>query len=117
MGLYSGDSDSLIEHDHIYNKNALITTCNHPEPHFGIRSSKLKVIPDKLAVVGPSNLEIAGVKTPIYLPFGFFPINTQTVSSGLIFPSDYEYDARWGFGLREVGYYFPINDRFDINYN
>ena len=31
----------------IYNQNALLTTCDDPHPHFGIRTKKLKVIPDK----------------------------------------------------------------------
>ncbi len=108
------EADSLTNDDHIYQRNALVTSCNHPHPHFGIRASRLKVIPKKIAVAGPSNLEIAGVKTPLVLPFGFFPINTETASSGLIFPNDYEYSTRLGFGLREVGYYFPISDFIDL---
>ncbi len=110
----SADADSLLTDDHIYQRDALVTSCNHPHPHYGIRTSKLKVIPDKIAVAGPSNLELAGVKTPIVLPFGFFPINSETASSGLIFPNDYEYSQQLGFGLREVGYYFPINDHLDL---
>lgn len=110
----SGESDSLTTNDQIYNENALITTCNHPHPHFGIRAHRLKVIPDKIAVVGPSNLEIAGVKTPLFLPFGFFPISDGVSTSGLIFPNDYEYDPQLGFGLREFGYYMPINDFMDL---
>ncbi len=110
----SGEADSLTNNDQIFNKNALITTCDHPHPHFGIRANKLKVVPDKIAVVGPSNLEIAGVKTPLFLPFGFFPISNGRATSGLIFPNDYEYDPQLGFGLREFGYYLPINDFVDL---
>jgi len=110
----SGESDTITNYDQIYNENALITTCNHPHPHFGIRARRLKVIPDKIAVVGPSNLEIAGVKTPLFLPFGFFPISKGQATSGLIFPNDYEYDPQLGFGLREFGYYMPINDHMDL---
>lgn len=96
----------------IYQKGALFTTCNHPEPHFGIRSSKQKVIPGELAVIGPSNLEIAGVPTPLWLPFGFFPL-IEGERAGLIFPNDFEYSPQWGYGLSNVGYYFPINDYID----
>ena len=110
----SAESDTLVHSDHICNENALITSCNHPEPHFGIRTTKLKIIPDKLAIMGPANLEIAGVKTPIWLPFGFFPIAAGVASSGLIFPNDYEYSQQLGFGFREIGYYFPINDHVDL---
>ncbi len=97
----------------LYNQNAIVTTCDHEHPHYGIRASKLKVIPNKLAVVGPSNLELGGVPTPIFLPFGFFPL-TDGASSGLIFPKNYEYDPQLGLSFRDIGYYFPINEYVDV---
>jgi hypothetical protein len=110
---YVGANDTLDQADDvIYNKNAIFTTCNHPEPHYGIRSLKQKLVPNKLVVVGPSIVEVAGVPTPLILPFAFFPL-TKGKRSGLIFPRDYEYSERWGFGLREIGYYIPINDYMD----
>jgi len=111
QGVKSSEKDSVPDNI-IYNRNAIFTTCNHPEPHFGIRCKKLKMIPDKVAVVGPSNIELGGVPTPLVLPFGFFPLK-QGARTGLIFPRDYEYSQEWGFGLRNVGWYFPINDNWD----
>lgn len=99
--------------DVIYNQNAIFTTCDHPQPHFGVRSRKQKVIPDKLVVVGPSNLEIMGVPTPLWLPFGFFPVS-KGKQTGLLFPRDYEYSPNWGYGLRSVGWYFPVNDYLNL---
>lgn len=101
-----------IENDIIYNKDAIVTSCNHNHPHFGIRSNKLKVVPQKLAIIGPSRLEIADIPTPLWLPFGFFPIMNGK-SAGLILPRNYDLDTRYGFGLKGVGYYFPINDYWD----
>lgn len=109
----SKDADSTLIDDQIFNENAIITTCNHEHPHFGIRTTKLKVVPDKLAVLGPSNLEIAGIPTPIVLPFGFFPL-LQGRSSGLIFPSEFTYDRDLGLTFRDIGYYFPINQYMDM---
>ncbi len=107
--------DSTEREDVIYNDGAIITTCNHPEPHYGIRARKIKTVPNKVAVVGPSNLEIMGVPTPLWLPFGFYPVTPPNKAGpGLIFPSDYEYSDRWGFGLREVGYYIPIREWADL---
>ena len=106
------DTTHTVEDDHINFKGAIFTTCDHPKPHFGIRSSKIKVVPDKLVVVGPSQVEIAGVPTPLILPFGFFPLS-KGKRSGLIFPRDYEYSPAWGFGLNNIGWYFPINDYLD----
>ena len=109
----SKDADSTSVDDQIYNQNALITTCDADHPHYGIRAKRLKVIPNKLAIIGLSQLEIMGIPTPVILPFGFFPL-TNGRSSGLIFPSDYEYNENLGLGFREIGYYFPINDYFDL---
>lgn len=97
----------------IYSKDALFTTCTHDHPHFGIRSTKQKVIPDKLVVVGPSNLEIMDVPTPLWLPFGFFPLS-DTRTTGLIFPRDYQFSPQWGFGIEGVGWYFPLGDHFNL---
>ena len=108
---FYGTKDTL-EKEHLFSKDAIFTTCKHPEPHFGIRSSKQKIVPDELAIVGPSNLEIMGIPTPLWLPFGLFPLK-QGERTGLIFPKDYEYSDKWGFGLRNVGYYIPINEYFD----
>ncbi|HMQ45804.1 MAG TPA: putative LPS assembly protein LptD [Saprospiraceae bacterium] len=100
--------------DIIYSQDAIFTTCTHPEPHFGIRSQKQKVIPNKLVIIGPSNLEIMGVPTPVWLPFGFFPISSGR-QTGLLFPRDYQYSPQWGFGLEGVGWFFPLGDHFNLS--
>ena len=65
-------------------------------------------------IVGASNVEIMGVPTPLWLPFGFFPIASGR-RTGLIFPSDYEYSPQLGFGLREVGWFFSVGDNFNLS--
>ena len=107
-------NDSIKQaNDEFYSSDAIFTTCDHEIPHFGIRSTKQKVIPNKEVIVGPSNLEIMGIPTPLWIPFGFFPLNIEQ-SSGLIFPRDYESSPTLGFGLRNVGWYFGINDNWDL---
>ena len=105
--------DSTERNDIVYSQDAIFTTCTHETPHFGIRSNRQKVIPNKLVVVGPSNLEIMGVPTPLWLPFGFFPIPSGR-QTGLLFPDDYEYSPSLGFGLRGIGWYFPLGDHFNL---
>ncbi|HMQ61462.1 MAG TPA: putative LPS assembly protein LptD [Flavilitoribacter sp.] len=100
--------------DIIYNQDAIFTTCTAPVPHFGIRSRKQKLIPDKIVVVGPSNLEIMGVPTPLWLPFGFFPINKGR-STGLLFPNDYSYSEQWGYGLEGIGWFFPLGEHVNLS--
>ena len=105
----AGDDDDDI----LYAYRSLITTCDHPNPHFGIRASKVKTVPDKVAVIGSSNLELFGVPTPLWLPFGFYPVS-ETRTAGLILPRDYERSEQWGLGLRDIGYYFPLGDWADV---
>lgn len=109
-----GDPKDTTQKDVVFNRNAILTSCNAEKPHFGIRSTKQKFIKDKLVVIGPSNLEIMGVPTPIWLPFGFFPIS-QKRSAGLIIPQDYEYSQSLGFGLRHVGFYTPLGPNYDLS--
>jgi len=101
------------EDDIVYAEGTLYTTCDHPDPHFGIRSRKAKIIPNKIIVVGASNVEIENIPTPLVLPFGFFPLK-QGRRSGLIFPRNYEFSPTLGFGFRNIGYYKAMNDFWDL---
>ena len=105
-------TDTLPSRNTIYNQDALLTTCDDPHPHFGIRTKKLKVIPDKLVVTGFSVLEIGGIPTPFVLPFGFFPI-TKNRKAGLIIPRDFEFADAEGLGIKDFGWYQPISEHMD----
>ena len=109
----SGKGDSTKRNDVAYSTDAIFTTCSAEHPHFGIHSSKQKVIPNKLIVVGPSNLIIGDIPTPLWLPFAAFPLSSGK-RTGLIFPRDYEYNKTFGFGLRNMGWYFPLSDNYDL---
>jgi hypothetical protein len=114
MKLISEEKKDTSKPDNIiFGQKLLFTTCSAEHPHFGIRSTKQKIIPDKLAIVGPSQIEIMGVPTPIWLPFGFFPLKKGR-STGLLFPRDYEYSESWGFGLRDIGWYVPVGDHLNL---
>ncbi len=96
----------------LFGKNNIYTTCNKDHPHFYIASSKIEVIPGKSIVSGPANLVVADVPTPLFLPFGIFPLNAKR-KSGIIFP-EYGEDKNRGFFLRNGGYYFGISDNVDL---
>jgi len=111
------ENDSLHIDDVIYNKNAVLTTCSHDHPHWGIRTSRLKVIPEKLAVIGPFDLELGGIPTPLALPFAFAPLfSIGQSTSGLLFPEQdpIVVDERLGIGTRGLGYYFALSDKLDL---
>lgn len=99
--------------DIIYSKDAILTTCNDEHPHYGIRAQKLKVLANKLVVVGPSNLEIGGVPTPLWLPFGFYPV-TKNKQTGLLFPTAYGFQATQGLGFQGLGWYFPLGKHYNL---
>jgi lipopolysaccharide assembly outer membrane protein LptD (OstA) len=96
----------------IYGARAIYTTCALDTPHFGIRASKIKVIPGKIIVSGPANLCIEGVPTPLFLPFGLFPV-TDKQKSGFVLPT-YTIEQNRGLGLLNGGYYFYISDNVDL---
>ncbi len=112
VGSEVAEGDSIRSRNTIYNSDAILTTCDDPHPHFGIRTKKLKVIPDKLVVTGLSVLEIGGIPTPLVLPFGFYPI-TKTRKAGVIIPRDFEFADQEGLGLRDFGWYQPISEHLD----
>ena len=99
--------------DVLYSQGCLYTTCDHKHPHFGIRASKAKIIPNKLIVVGPSYLEIMGSPTPILLPFGFFPM-TKNKRSGLILSMDFDFSPSLGPGIRGIGFYLGLSEYWDL---
>ncbi|MFR9165519.1 MAG: putative LPS assembly protein LptD [Dysgonomonas sp.] len=99
--------------DSFFMCNGKYTTCDqHDHPHFYLMLTKAKVRPKKNIVTGPAYLVIEDVPLPIALPFGFFPF-TDKYSSGVIMPS-YTDELERGFGLRDGGYYFAINDHVDL---
>ncbi|NIG57739.1 putative LPS assembly protein LptD [Chitinophaga sp. Cy-1792] len=88
------------------------TTCDLDTPHFSFRAKKIKVIPDKLIVSGPANLEIQGIPTPLFIPFAIFPI-TQGQRSGLL-PPQFVVNQQKGMGLENGGYYFGMGEHLDL---
>jgi len=111
-GYLYGDKVKKDSSDNIYMLHGTYTTCNLEHPHFWFDIYKVKVIKDDKIVTGPANLKIAGVPTPLALPFGFFP-NKKGRANGIIIPRPFDSEA-WGFGLEEGGYYMGINDNMDL---
>lgn len=95
--------------DEIHFKKGRFTTCDLDEPHYHFQLSKAVMIPEKRIVSGPMNLWIKGVPTPLGLPFMVLPQQEER-THGIIFPQFIPLSA-YGFGLQDLGYYFPINDR------
>jgi len=93
-------------------KKGAFTTCSLENPHYQIRFSKARMIPNDKFVSGPAYMEIEHVPTPLVLPFGYFP-NKRGQISGIIIPTWGE-SANRGFYFERGGYYWGINDYLDM---
>lgn len=90
------------------------STCDADTPHFYIRLPRAKVYPGKKIISGPGNLVIAGIPLPLFIPFGYFPIQKKLAASGILIPRIGQEMER-GYSLTEGGYYFAVSDYFDLS--
>ncbi len=113
-GFLHGAEIKSIGEDVIYGKKAKYTTCDMEHPHFYIEIDKMKVLKDKIIVGKPANLVIEGVRTPLWLPFGLFPL-LKNRNSGFIQPQYvFTYSEGIGYGIRDLGVFWAISDKFGL---
>jgi hypothetical protein len=96
----------------LYLAKGRYTTCDEEHPDFYIALSRAKVRPGKDVFFGSAYLVVADVPLPLAIPYGFFPFS-KSYSSGFIMPTYGDENAR-GFYLRDGGYYFAVNDKWDL---
>ncbi len=103
------------ENDSVYFlKGARFTTAKDVDnPEYYFQTNKIKFIPNKKIVTGSTYMVIAGVPTPIYLPFAYFPLSKETSVSGIILPSYNDSNTK-GFSLQNGGYYFALSDHYNL---
>ena len=115
-GWLIGQDVKRMENNTIHIADGMYTTCDQTDhPHFYYYMSKAKVIPgDKGKVVmGGGHIVIEDVDIPFLgLPEGFFPLSLGP-KSGILMPS-YGEEARRGFYMRGLGYYFTLSDYIDL---
>ncbi len=109
--LYSEESKRGANNE-LYLRHGRYTTCDEEHPHFYIALSRAKVHPGKDVFSGPAWLVVEDVPLPLAIPFAYFPF-TSKYSSGFIMPSYGDENTR-GFYLRDGGYYFAVNDFWDL---
>lgn len=112
-GFLHSDAAFKNEKNEILSIRNSYTTCNLEHPHFRIRATKTKAIPDDKIVAGPFYLEFNDIPLPAGFLFGMFPAQRES-KSGIIFPS-YGEERRRGFNLRQGGYFFDISDYIKLS--
>jgi len=108
-----GEKSKRVNDSTIYMRNIKFTTSDKEKPDYYIGVKKAKVVPNKKIVAGLSNLVIADVPTPVFLPFAYFPMGKNR-TSGFIFPAIQTGTSNRGIGIQNGGYYFAVNDYVDL---
>ncbi len=111
-GLLHGAQVFKNENNEILSRHNAYTTCDLPDPHFKVISTKSKAIPGDKVVSGPFYMEFNHVPVPLGFAFGMFPSKIQA-TSGIIVPT-YGEESNRGFFLRGGGYYLNISDFIDL---
>ena len=102
------ENDSVV-----FMKSARLTTAKDiDDPEYYFYVTKVKFVPKKKVVVGPTNLVIADVPTPLFLPFAYFPMSEKS-TSGFIIPTPGQ-NNRQGYFLQNGGYYFALSEYYDL---
>ncbi len=105
---------SKKENDSVYfMKNARLTTSeNIDDPEYYFLVKRVKFVPKKKVVMNSTQMYIADVPTPIWLPFGYFPMSEKS-TSGFIMPTPGQNNQQ-GYFLQNGGYYFALSDYYDL---
>ncbi len=110
-GFIVGKEIKKLPNNSLFLKDGSFTTCNLDTPHFYIKTNKIKYTSDKKIITGPAHLVIEDLHTPLFIPFGYFPIGNEK-SIGIVLPS-YGFNARQGYSLNNLGLYVGISDYWD----
>ncbi|MCL7752941.1 putative LPS assembly protein LptD [Polaribacter sp. Z022] len=108
-----GDKTKRVNDSTIYIRKIKFTTSEKKVPDYYIATDKAKLVPGKKIIVGTSNLVLADIPTPLFIPFAYFPI-TETSVSGFLIPAFDTGSSSRGIGFTNGGYYFAINDYMDL---
>jgi lipopolysaccharide assembly outer membrane protein LptD (OstA) len=101
--------------EQIHLKNGKFTTCENDTPHYHFKLTKAIIVPDERIVTGPVFMKIGRIPVPLAAPFAFFP-NSDSRKHGIILPQ-FASNAQYGFGLQDFGYYIPLGDYWETQFN
>ena len=113
-GLIHSSYTKLLEDGTSNISKSTYSTCDAEIPHFYINMPKARVYPGEKIISGPGNLVVEGIPLPLVIPFGYFPINTNRSSSGILFPS-FGQERERGYSFKDMGYYFAASRYMDLS--
>lgn len=105
------DGDNLF-----YIRDGYFTTCDHPNPHFYFKASRMKVVDGKRIYAEPLVMYVEDVPIAA-IPFGVYVENERGRRSGILLPEFYFAGAAGsnsrGIVFEDFGYYWAVSDYFD----
>ncbi len=111
-GFLFGDVVYKNEKGELLSLHNTYTTCNLEHPHYAIKATKTKAIPNDKIVAGPFYMEFNEIPLPFGFLFGMFPAQKES-ASGILFPT-FGTENRRGFNMRGFGYFFDINEQVKL---
>ncbi|WP_296636863.1 putative LPS assembly protein LptD [Polaribacter sp.] len=108
-----GEKTKRVNDSTIYVRKIRFTTSEKENPDYYITTNKAKIVPGKKIIVGTSNLVLADIPTPLFIPFAYFPMTEKSVS-GFLIPAFDTGSSQRGIGFQNGGYYFAVNDYVDL---
>jgi lipopolysaccharide assembly outer membrane protein LptD (OstA) len=111
---FRGEKIRKLPRESLLIRSAGFTTCDLDTPHYYFYAGKMKMDVDDKIVAKDIALLIEGLPLA-YIPFGVFP-NKSGRTSGFLLPR-YEESPTRGRTLRNIGYYWAINDYMDATFS
>ncbi|HZE19495.1 MAG TPA: putative LPS assembly protein LptD, partial [Candidatus Angelobacter sp.] len=111
-GYYYGEQIRKVSDDVLDVKNGSYTTCELDEPHYHFGSHKMKVILRDKIIASPVVFYIKHIPV-LALPFYVFPIRPGRHSGFQLPQVEFGSASAGGKFVRNVGYYWAINDYLD----
>ncbi|TMQ59590.1 MAG: hypothetical protein E6K75_03905 [Candidatus Eisenbacteria bacterium] len=111
-GYYYGEQIRKVSDDVLDVRNGSYTTCDLDQPHYHFGSSKMKIILRDKVIVRPAVFYIKHIPV-LALPFYVFPIRAGRHSGFQLPQVEFGSSSRGGKFIRNVGYYWAVNDYLD----
>jgi lipopolysaccharide export system protein LptA len=112
QGYVTGERVLRVSEDILDVKNGTYTTCDLPNPHYHFGSGKMRILLRDKAVAKPVVFYIKHIPV-LAIPFYVFPINTGRHSGFQLPQFQFGSNSTNGKYVRNVGYYWAINDHLD----
>jgi len=112
QGYVTGERVLRVSEDILDIKSGTYTTCDLPDPHYHFQAGKMRILLHDKVVAKPVVFYIKHVPV-LAIPFYVFPINSGRHSGFQLPQFEFGSSSAAGKFIRNLGYYWAINDHLD----